>query len=90
MHWMFNCRKSSDKLSQSMDDRLPLGQRMALRIHLMMCSVCRRYKRQLLLMRRIFRALPAEDRSRHSLFKLDEDAKIRLRQLVDSHLPDEG
>jgi hypothetical protein len=73
-----------------MDDRLPFGQRLGLRMHLMMCAVCRRYKRQLLLMRRMFRALPAEDRSRQPLFKLDEDVKLRLRQLVDSHLADEG
>lgn len=44
---MLSCREVTDKASDYLDDALPLGQRMALRMHLAMCRHCRRYLRQL-------------------------------------------
>jgi anti-sigma factor RsiW len=44
---MLSCREVTDKASDYLDDALPPGQRMALRMHLVMCRHCRRYLRQL-------------------------------------------
>ena len=41
--------------SRAMDMRLPLADRMALRLHLAICKNCARFTRQLLEMRRQFR-----------------------------------
>jgi hypothetical protein len=54
-HWMFRCREVSRKVSQSMDTPLPLHQRIAIRIHLMMCRYCARFRRQILALRKISR-----------------------------------
>lgn len=46
-HWLFNCKDISHLVSQSMDEDLPLHRRAGIKFHLMMCSYCARYARQL-------------------------------------------
>ncbi len=45
---MFNCKKMTYLVSESLDRKLSLHQRMGMRIHLMMCKFCSRYQEQLL------------------------------------------
>ena len=52
-HWMFNCREVSRMVSKSMDTRLPLMQRIFIRMHLVMCRYCARIRKQLLLIRQM-------------------------------------
>jgi hypothetical protein len=52
---MFHCSEVSQKLSQVLDMHLPPHHRMAIRIHLMMCRYCARFRRQLLLIRKMCR-----------------------------------
>ena len=52
-HWMFQCSEVSQKVSQAMDAQLPFRHRMAVRVHLLMCRYCARFKKQLLLIRKM-------------------------------------
>jgi len=61
MKWMLKCRDASELASRAMDERLPLSNRMALRLHLAICDNCARFNRQLQEMRRLFRAETAAD-----------------------------
>lgn len=54
-HWMFCCKDVSKKISESMDRNLPFHHRMFIRIHLMMCKYCARFKHQLLMLRKLSR-----------------------------------
>lgn len=54
-HWMFNCKKVTYLVSESLDRKLALHQRMGMRIHLVMCKFCSRYKEQLLFLRKTAR-----------------------------------
>ena len=54
-YWMFNCKKVTYLVSESLDRKLSLYQRMGMRIHLMMCKFCSRYQKQLLLLRKTVR-----------------------------------
>ena len=54
-HWMFNCKEVSRMVSESMDRKLPVLQRTGIRIHLLMCKFCSRYRRQLLSLRETIR-----------------------------------
>ncbi len=47
-HWIFSCKKIFLLISESMDWKLPLYRRLGIKLHLMMCYLCRRYKKQLL------------------------------------------
>jgi hypothetical protein len=54
-HWMYNCKEVTRMVSESLDRRLPLRQRIGLRFHLFMCKLCSRYRRQLLILREAMR-----------------------------------
>ena len=51
------CKEAARLLSQSMDARLPLWQRVRLRLHLAICDACTNFSRQLRLLRRALRRL---------------------------------
>lgn len=48
---MITCKEAAQLISQSLDRRLPLGRRIALWSHLLMCRVCPRFLRQVRFLR---------------------------------------
>ncbi|MCI0538580.1 MAG: zf-HC2 domain-containing protein [Verrucomicrobiales bacterium] len=48
---MPSCKEISADVSAAMDGKLPLRKRVSIRLHLMMCDLCRRYEKQLHLLR---------------------------------------
>jgi hypothetical protein len=56
---MLSCREATRLVSQGLDRELALGERIALRVHLAICAGCRNVDRQLALLRRAVRRLPA-------------------------------
>lgn len=64
---MLSCREASRLLSQAQERRLGLGEHLALRLHLAICSACRNFSHQLDILRRACRlhgGRPSE-RGRH-------------------------
>ena len=59
-HWMFRCKDVSHKVSLSLDASLPLHQRLAVRMHLVMCCYCARFRRQLIMLRKASRLMDDE------------------------------
>jgi len=57
---MIPCERASELSSLEMDENLPFWQRFVLKTHRMMCSLCRRLKKQLLAIRHGVRALFSE------------------------------
>jgi hypothetical protein len=78
---MLSCKDVTRLLSESMDRSLPIGKRVGVRLHLLICTFCARYKRQLLLIRETARRFAAIDDARGSLAgeSLSEEAKERIR-----------
>jgi hypothetical protein len=79
---MLPCRDVTRLVSQSMDASLPIGKRIGVRIHLLMCKFCARYERQLLLIRATMRRLGApEDRPEGPAGGiLSEEARDRIKK----------
>lgn len=48
---MLSCKQTSQLVSQSLDRRLTLRERLAVRMHLLLCKYCRRFQQQLLTIR---------------------------------------
>ncbi|MDP2267153.1 MAG: zf-HC2 domain-containing protein [Thiobacillus sp.] len=60
MKWMTTCKETTELASRAMDERLPLPERMTMRLHLAMCKNCARFAQQLQEMRRQFRIETAD------------------------------
>ena len=84
-HWMFNCRKVTRMVSDSLDHKLPLYQRFGIRIHLMMCKFCSRYRNQLLLMRKIIGPKMMDKKETDLSIKLSSKARERIKRLMQNN-----
>lgn len=58
---MLSCRDITRLISESMDRTLPVGKRLGVRLHLILCRFCARYERQLLLIRDTVRRIAGEE-----------------------------
>jgi hypothetical protein len=78
---MLNCRQITRLVSQSMDAKLPWHQRLAVRVHLLYCSWCRRYASQIQFLRKATKELAnlADDEAPE---RLSEDAKAKIQQTL--------
>lgn len=54
---MLNCKQATQLMSQGQDRPLALGERISLRLHLLVCSACSNFNRQLGVMRKALRRL---------------------------------
>ena len=70
---MLSCKQASRLLSQSLDRRLSWRERSALRLHLAICDFCRRFGKQLLILR---------DTVRKSVAAIEQDESLQLSQQV--------
>ena len=53
---MLNCHNATQLLSESQDRKLKLGERVSLRIHLVICNSCRNFGNQVHILRKISRS----------------------------------
>ena len=66
---MITCEEATRLISESLDRKLPLGRRIGLRIHLLMCKLCPRFLRQMLFLK---------EASDHYKKEMGEDTSISL------------
>ena len=78
---MLSCKDVTQLISRSMDHSLPIGKRIGVRLHLLMCKFCSRYERHLLLIRETVRGIVAtEGKPGEPGETLSEEAKERIRK----------
>jgi hypothetical protein len=79
---MLSCNDVTRLISESMDRTLPLGKRVGVRVHLLMCRFCARYERHLLLIRETVRRLAATEVQLGVLLgeTLSEEARGRIME----------
>jgi hypothetical protein len=83
-HWMFNCKEVSRRVSESMDHNLPLYQRMPIWMHLLMCKYCKRFRRQIVMLRELCRSHRLDENFLDLAVNLSPDARERIRQALKS------
>ncbi|MBW1775400.1 MAG: zf-HC2 domain-containing protein [Deltaproteobacteria bacterium] len=84
---MLSCKEVSLLVSQSLDRKLPFRQRVAVRMHLIMCKFCSRYKEQLLILKEAAIRYSGED---HELpgplpAVLPPGARERIKHILSHH-----
>jgi hypothetical protein len=82
---MLSCKDVTKLVSESMDRSLPLGKRVGVRLHLLICRFCERYRRQLLRLREASRQLALAGEMPGKLFPgtLSPEARDRIRRALD-------
>ena len=77
---MFNCKKVTHLVSESLDRKLPLYQRLGMRIHLMMCKFCSRYQEQLLFLRKTSRLYSESSEDADPSVQLSSEVGKRIKE----------
>ena len=83
-HWMFCCKDVSQKISESMDRTLPLHHRMFIRIHILMCKYCSRFRRQLLLLREAAQKMDLSPEALAAAVGLSPEARERMKKAIEA------
>ena len=81
-HWMFKCRDVTRLVSESMDRKMTLQERMGVRMHLIMCHLCRRHKRQLEFIRGLMAAYRRHLEQNPAEEQLSTEARLRMKQIL--------
>jgi len=81
---MLSCREAVRLISEGMDRPLPVWKRIGLRVHVLICTLCERYRRQLLFIRNAVRRHPdkLEGQDQPAAPSLSPEARERLKQAL--------
>lgn len=79
---MLDCKHASRLVSQSMDRRLSMRERLGLWLHLLLCDACTRFSRQIALLRQAIRQWSARIENDARLV-LSTDARRRIAAAVE-------
>ena len=80
---MLSCKQASQLLSQSMDSKLSSRQLVALRLHLMLCSMCRRFGRQVIGIQSVLRRFRRQIEQDETI-TLPTEARQRIAHALES------
>lgn len=81
---MKNCKEVTELLSQSIDRRLSLFEWMQLRMHLLMCDACSRFKRQVEFLHAVAREYARRGLMAARLWTLSPAARERIRTALEN------
>jgi len=80
---MLSCKQASQLISQSLDRRISLRERISLRLHLAICDFCRRFNQQL---NQILNAarMQRQEIEHDEHIHLPDDVKQRIADAIDT------
>jgi hypothetical protein len=81
-----SCKDVSHLATQALDRKLTLGERLGMWLHLSICAACRRFDRQMSLLRHMMQRLRMQDPEPGTL---PDEAKARIRRALDTQPPPE-
>lgn len=77
---MLNCKQASALMSRAMDEKLPFGKKMTLKLHLFICDGCTNFFSQIFLLRKAAQSL---DKCRACQdLRLSDEAKQRIARAL--------
>ena len=83
---MLSCKETTVIVSQSLDRKLSLRERINVKLHLLICNACRRMVKQMKLIRALSRRHHTPVDSGTELQHLSEAATTRIRERLDREL----
>jgi hypothetical protein len=82
---MTSCARAAELISRSLDVPLRWRERLALRFHLLVCAMCRRFRRQSLLLQEAGRIAGSGAAPVGEPPTLSEPARDRIKQALRGH-----
>jgi hypothetical protein len=84
MLFMPSCKEVSRLVSDALDRDLPFRPRFFMRVHLLMCSLCSQFRRQVLFLRGAARAFGQDDKEGEvpADVRLSAEARTRIKQAL--------
>jgi hypothetical protein len=79
---MLSCKETAELVSRRLDAGLPLGTRLKVRIHLLLCVYCRHYEAQLKFLRELLRRRETLEAARDGAPGLSPEARARIAATV--------
>jgi hypothetical protein len=79
---MLTCKEASKMVSQSMDRRLSVPERIGVRFHLLICKGCAQFRDHMTLLRRTCSQHAGSEESESALPGLSPAARDRIRQAL--------
>jgi len=78
---LFSCRRAAEVTSRELDGPLPLGERLAVGVHRLVCPTCQRYRTQLTEINRAVAEYVSEPAGPDGE-QLAEESKMRIKQVL--------
>jgi len=75
---MYSCKQASELTSKAQDQPLSLREKISLRTHLMLCTMCRRYAKQIAFISRATQRLSEHDKN----IRLPEESRERIENKI--------
>ena len=77
---MLTCKNITFKLSESLDIKLPFGERVLINMHLLMCTRCKKFSRQIKIMHNItqYYVSQIENSDKRVKEELSDEARQRI------------
>lgn len=85
LHWMFSCKEVTQMVSKSLDQAMPYHHQIFIRLHLLMCKFCYRFRKQLLVIREKSRFQEIHPEDLDPSVTLPPDACQRIKKSLDKH-----
>ncbi|MDX8397797.1 MAG: zf-HC2 domain-containing protein [Mariprofundaceae bacterium] len=79
------CERISQLASEQLDRPLSLKEKLQLKLHISMCSLCRNYHNSLQTMSNIFKAMRQHDQLDESI-KLPDQSRQKIERTLKEHL----
>lgn len=79
---MLTCKGATRLVSEGQERPLGFRERWALRLHLWLCDNCRRFERQIRLLRRAMQRLARRSESESQATELSPEARERIRTAI--------
>jgi predicted anti-sigma-YlaC factor YlaD len=79
------CQEAAELVSSSMDGELSAVERWAVRLHLLICRACRRYRRQIQVLRKLLEDAKTQSEAGDALpgESIPQDLQDRLRAMLE-------
>ena len=81
---MLSCKQTSQIISQSLDRPLTMRERVALKLHLLVCKYCKRFSQQVQTLRVAIKTVVSSIESNNNIL-MSSAAKKRIADMVEAH-----